>query len=70
MLQADARGIGRPNFRSNDMRTTYEIRTMRDARVFSFDSLSRAQQEQLSAEKRIGVKLKIVKVTQVEEIVA
>jgi hypothetical protein len=52
------------------MRTTYEIRTMRDARVFCFDSLARAQQEQIAAEKRIGVKMKIVKVTQVEEIVA
>ena len=52
------------------MRTSFEIRTMRDARVFCYDSLARAREEALAAEKRIGVKMKIVKVTQVEEIVA
>lgn len=52
------------------MQVTYEIRTQRNAKVFVYESLHRAQEERLKAEKRVGVKMKIIKVTQVEEIVA
>lgn len=51
------------------MNVTYEIRTKRNARVFAYDSLARAKEERLRAEKRIGVKMQIVKITQVEEII-
>jgi hypothetical protein len=49
------------------MTITYEIRTRRDAPVFSYDTLERAKQERVRYEKRIGVPLKIIKITHVEE---
>ncbi len=52
------------------MNTTYELRTARNARVFSYDSLERARIDSRTHERRIGVKLHIVKVTRVEEVVA
>lgn len=49
------------------MDVSYLIKTPRGATVFSYDSLQRAKEERLKAEKRIGVTLKIVKVTRIEE---
>ncbi len=50
------------------MNITYEIRTSRNARVFSYDSLARAKEERIVAEQRIGCKMQIVKITRVEEV--
>lgn len=47
--------------------TSYHIRTMRNASVFSYADLSRAKQEKTKAEKRLGINLKIVRVTYQEE---
>lgn len=52
------------------MNVSYHIRTPRGATVFSYDSLHRAQEEKIKAEKRIGCKMQIVKITHVEEVVA
>lgn len=46
---------------------SYQIRTVRDRPIFAYDSLPRAQEEKIKAEKRIGCKMKIVKITHVEE---
>lgn len=51
------------------MTTTYQVRTRRNAPVFSFDSIERAQEERKRYEKRIGVPLIIVKITHHEEVV-
>lgn len=51
------------------MNVSYHIRTVRNAPVFAFDNLTRAREEMLKAQKRIGCKLRIVKVTHVEEVV-
>lgn len=52
------------------MTVSYQIRTVRNTPVYAYDSLIRAKEEMLRAEKRIGCKLKIVKVTQTEEVIA
>ena len=49
---------------------SYQIRTVRDKPIFAYDNLLRAQEEKLKAEKRVGCKMKIVKVTHIEEVVA
>lgn len=49
------------------MDVSYLIKTPRGATVFSYDSLQRAKEEQLKAEKRIGCKMRIIKVTRIEE---
>jgi hypothetical protein len=46
---------------------SYHIRTKRNAAVFAYDNLPRAKQEKAKAEKRLGISLKIVCVTQMEE---
>jgi hypothetical protein len=46
---------------------SYELRTLRNARVFSFDDIVRAKAEKLKAEKRVGVKMQLVKITLLEE---
>lgn len=46
---------------------SYQIRTVRDTPVYAFDSLLRAKEECLKAEQRIGCKMKIVRVTHIEE---
>ena len=46
---------------------TYEIRTSRGAAVFRFDNEARARQELAAAARRIGVKLRLVRITQIEE---
>lgn len=51
------------------MDVSYLIKTPRGATVFSYDSLQRAKEEKLKAEKRIGCKMQIVKITRVEELV-
>lgn len=51
------------------MTVSYQIRTVRDTPVYSYDSLVRAQEEKLRAEQKVGCKMRIVKVTQIEEIV-
>ena len=59
---------GRFTKRKRAMNVTYEVRTSRNARVFAYDSLARAKEERLRAEKRIGVKMQIVKITHMEEV--
>ena len=49
------------------MSVSYELRTVRDTPVYSFDNEMRAREEQIKASKRIGTKLKLVRVTCVEE---
>ncbi len=51
------------------MTVSYQIRTVRDTPFYSYDSLVRAQEEKLRAEQRVGCKMRIVKVTQIDEIV-
>ena len=51
------------------MNVSYQIRTVRNTPVYSYDSLDRAKEEMLKAEQRIGCKMKLVKVTQIEEVV-
>jgi hypothetical protein len=51
-----------------EMRISYELRTMRDARIFSYDNLARAKDARGEAEKKVGVKMKIVKITHMEEV--
>lgn len=51
------------------MTVSYQIRTVRDTPVYSYDSLVRAQEERLKAEKRVGCKMVIVKVVQTEEVI-
>lgn len=48
---------------------SYQIRTVRDTPVFSFDSLARAREEMLKAQQKVGCKMKLVKVTQTEEVI-
>lgn len=47
---------------------SYQIRTVRDTPIYAYDSLLRAQEEKLKAEQRVGCKMKIVKVTHIEEV--
>lgn len=49
------------------MHVTYEVRTSRNARVFAYDNLQRAREECAQAEKRIGCKMRIFKITHHEE---
>ena len=51
------------------MNVSYQIRTMRNTPVYSFDSLLRAQEEKLRAEQRVGCKMKLVKVVLTEEVI-
>lgn len=51
------------------MNVTYEIRTIRNARVFAYDTLERAKEERARHEKRIKASLNIVKITHIEEMV-
>ena len=48
------------------MNISYELRTIRDTKVFCFDNLKRAKEEVLRSEKRIGTKLRLVMVVQFE----
>lgn len=48
---------------------SYQIRTVRNTPVYSYDSLVRAKEEMLKAEQRVGCKMKLVKVTQTEEVI-
>lgn len=47
--------------------TTYELRTVRDTPVYSFDNETRAREEMHKATKRIGTKLRLIRITRVEE---
>lgn len=46
---------------------SYQIRTIRNTPIYAYDNLLRAQEEKRKAEKRVGCKMKIVKVTHIEE---
>lgn len=46
---------------------TYEIRTLRNTPVYRYDNEHRAKEELARAAKRIGTKLRLVKITQTEE---
>lgn len=50
------------------MNVSYQIRTVRGKAVFSYDNLERAKEGREQAEKRIGCKMKIVRVTYQEEL--
>lgn len=50
------------------MNVSYQIRTVRGKPVFSYDSLARAQEGKRDAEKRVGCKMEIVRVTYQEEV--
>lgn len=50
------------------MNVSYQIRTVRGKPVFAYDSLIRAQEEKAKAEKRIGCRMQIVRVTYQEEV--
>ena len=52
------------------MRESYEIRTIRNKPVLTFDNEKRARQVLLEREKLIGAKMLLVKVTQQEEIIS
>ena len=54
--------------RDEAMNVTYELRTQRNARVFAYESLQRAKDERIKAEKRVGVKMHIIKITHMEEV--
>lgn len=47
--------------------TTYELRTVRDTPVYSFDNETRAREEMRQHTKRIGTKLRLIRITRVEE---
>ena len=49
------------------MNVSYQIRTVRNTPVYAYDSLARAREEKLGAEQRVGCKMKLVKVTHIEE---
>lgn len=49
---------------------TYEIRTVRNTPVYRFDNEYRAKDELAKAAKRIGTKLRLVRVTTIEEEIA
>lgn len=49
------------------MTTTYELRTIRNTPVFSYDSEMRAREEMHKEEKRRGLKLRLIRITRVEE---
>lgn len=48
---------------------SYQIRTVRGKPVFAYDSLQRAKDEKTKAEKRIGCRMQIVRVTLHEEVI-
>lgn len=48
---------------------SYQIRTVRDTPVFSFDSLARAKEEMLKAQQKVGCKMRLVKVVLTEEVI-
>lgn len=52
------------------MSVTYEIRTTRNTPVYRFDNEYRAKDELTKATKRIGNKLRLVRVTTIEEEIA
>lgn len=52
------------------MNVTYEIRTVRDTPVYAFDNEFRAKEELAKATKRVGTKLRLIKITRVEEEIA
>lgn len=52
------------------MNVSYEIRTMRDTPVYAFDSEFRAKEELAKATKRVGTKLRLIRITRVEEEIA
>lgn len=51
------------------MTVSYHVRTVRGKAVFSYDSLERAKIGKAQAEKRVGCKMQIVRVTQQEELI-
>lgn len=52
------------------MRETFEIRTIRGTPVLSFDNEQRARQVMIERERKVGSKMVLVRVTQLEEILS
>ena len=52
------------------MNVAYEIRTVRNTPVYRFDNEARAKAELASATRRIGTRLRLVKITTHEEEIA
>lgn len=51
------------------MTVSYHVRTVRGKPVFAYDSLERAKLGKAQAEKRVGCKMQIVRITQQEELI-
>ncbi len=51
------------------MTVSYHVRTVRGKAVFAYDSLERAKLGKAQAEKRVGCKMQIVRITQQEELI-
>ncbi len=49
---------------------SFEIRTRADRPVFAFDNVVRARQERTEAEKRLGIPLRLVRITRIEKEIA
>jgi hypothetical protein len=51
------------------MSVSYQIRTLRNTPIYAYDSLARAKEEKIKAEKRVGCRMQIVRVTHQEEVI-
>mgnify|MGYP007071585698 FL=1 len=49
------------------MKVSYQIRTMRNRPVFSYETLEKAKQGKVDAEKRVGIPMQIYRITLQEE---
>ena len=49
------------------MTVSYELRTVRNTPIFAYDNETRAREAMRTEEKRRGLKLRLIKVTRVEE---
>lgn len=48
---------------------SYQIRTMRNRPVFSYETLEKAKQGKVDAEKRVGIPMQIYRITLQEELI-
>jgi hypothetical protein len=51
------------------MNVSYQIRTMRNRPVFSYETLEKAKQGKAEAEKRVGIPMQIYRITFQEELI-
>lgn len=50
--------------------TTFVIRTSRGSKIMAYDDLARAKADLRKWENKIGIRLQIVRIDQIEEVVA